>query len=125
MKTVKPLTSKEIKQLPVRAQKAIKAKDMAPEEIEDEDEESGGKIESILRLYTAGVPRSYIVRLGYNKSTVYRQTRELDKFKRAPALKYYGFELYEARLQRIMKAKGLDREKAAEFILSIDLNTHI
>lgn len=118
-KPVQPLTAKEIKSLPKRAQNEIKGKDI---DSEDEDEEPGGKIDDILRLYTAGVPRSYIVRLGYNKSTVYRQTRELDKFKKAPALEYYGHDLYEARLQRVMKSKSVTRDEAAEIILTNDLN---
>lgn len=44
--------------------------------------EKPGIIACIMQLYTkGGFTRSQIVALGYNRSTVYRQTRELDKLR--------------------------------------------
>lgn len=77
----------------------------------------GGKIDSILMLHAKGFTNSEIIEAGFNKSTVYRQVGELKKLQKAPALKYYGHELFEAKVQRIMKAKKLTHQKATEFIL--------
>lgn len=94
--------------------------------LDDEDSEGegdeGGKIANILRLYTKGIKKRDIVAYGFNKSTVYRQTGELDKYKKAPALKYFGHDLYEARILRLMQAKKLTRDKAVAQIASMDLN---
>lgn len=37
-------------------------------------------------------------------------------------MQYYGFELFEARLQRVMKAKHLTREAAFNHITEQDIN---
>lgn len=89
---------------------------------EDDEEEGGGKIESILKLYSKGFTRGEIIHLGgFNKTTVYRQTGEFNKMKKGPIREYYGFEMFESRVERIMKAKKVTREKAVEMIMSADL----
>lgn len=123
VKEVKPLTVKEIKILSAKAQKAIKVS-QTEVDVDSEDfneEEASGKIASILSLFVAGVPAKFIVRLGYNKSTVYRQTGELTKLQKKPALNYFGYELFEARVLRTIKEKGLTRAKAVEFLIEKDL----
>lgn len=85
-----------------------------------EDSEGPGKIVMILRLFTQGYSRKEIISVGYNKSTVYRQTGEFMKLKKAPALKMHGFELYEARVQRLMARKNLSRNEAVEIIAEKD-----
>jgi hypothetical protein len=89
---------------------------------ESENEDGGeGKIKRILRLYIAGYSRSEIVKeAGFNPSTVYRQTAEYNKLKKAPALKMQGFDLYEARILRMMSNKKVTREKAIEIIAEKD-----
>lgn len=42
---------------------------------------SVGKIKQILQLFTNGFKQAEIIAYGFNKSTVYRQTRELTKLK--------------------------------------------
>lgn len=84
------------------------------------DEESTGKIANILRLWVKGFTRKDIVAFGFNRSTVYRQVGELEKYKKAPALQYFGHDLFEARIQRVMKAKSLSRSKAVDFITDQD-----
>lgn len=120
-KSETPLSETEIKSLPKKAQKIINKLDEDP--TDEEEEATGGIIHVILSLHLAGVPKSFIVRLGFNKSTVYRQVRELEKLKKAPALSYMGFELYEARVQKLMKAKNITREKAVEVITNKDLES--
>ena len=88
---------------------------------ESEDGEGDGKIVSILKLYTKGFSKKEIVAYGYNRSTVYRQCKELDRAKKGPLMQYYGFEAYEGRIQRVMKAKGMTRDKAVEYILAKDI----
>lgn len=77
----------------------------------------GGKIESILMLHAKGFTNKEIVEAGFNKSTVYRQVGELKKLQKAPAMQYYGHDLFEAKVQRVMKSKKLTHAKATEFIL--------
>jgi hypothetical protein len=112
-KQVKPASNKKITCEEYLARLADRA--------EEGEEEGSGKIVTILRLYRAGYTRSEIVKAGFNRSTVYRQCGEYEKLRRAPATSYYGFELYEARVQRVMKKKGLTRDKAIEFITEQDI----
>lgn len=109
------------KETPVK--KEIKLSAKAKRAIADfQEEEEGGKIENILALYVAGVPPLKIIELGFNKTTVYRQTGELKKLQKGPAVQYYGFELYEARIQRIMSAKKVTREAAVNLIAGLDIS---
>lgn len=90
-------------------------------ESEKEEGESEGKIKRILRLYIAGYSRKEIVKeAGFNPSTVYRQTAEYNKLKKAPALKMQGFDLYEARILRMMGTKKVSRAEAIEIIAAKD-----
>jgi hypothetical protein len=95
---------------------------MADKQEEEGDEEGSGKIVTILRLHRAGYSRPEIVAAGFNRSTVYRQVGDYEKLRKAPATSYMGFELYEARVQRVMKKKNISREKAIEFITEQDIN---
>lgn len=116
---------------PAPAQK--KSKRMSIEEfiakVEQKQEESGddeegegmGKIAMILKLYVQGYSKKEIVKSGYNKSTVYRQCKEYDNLHKAPITKFHGYDVYEGRIQRIMKNKGFTREQAAEWISAKDL----
>lgn len=90
---------------------------------EGEVEEEGGVIAQILALYIKGYSRKDIVKAGYNKSTVYRQTGEFNKMKKGPVMSYFGHDMYEARVQRLMKAKGYNRAKAIEVISTKDLES--
>jgi len=91
------------------------------EQLFEEEGEDGGKIVMILKLYIKGYSRKEIIQAGFNKVTVYRQTREYEKMKAAPQLEYYGYEVFEGRVQRLMKAKGLTREQAVETLMAKDL----
>lgn len=84
------------------------------EEIEEVNEggEEGGKIQNILYLFNQGFTKKQIVDAGYNRSTVYRQVRELEKLQKAPALEYYGYPLFEAKVQQLAKRKGITRDAA-------------
>lgn len=93
----------------------------AIEAVENGELDEEGKIASILYLWVAGVPRKEIIAMGFNKTTVYRQVGEFEKLKKAPALEYYGYELFESRVQKVIKAKKLDRKAAVEFLLNKDL----
>lgn len=104
--------------LSAKAKKAISDFKKAEEEGENED---GGKIAQILALFVSGVPQKEIVDLGFNRTTVYRQTGELKKLQKAPALEYYGFDLFERRLQNVMKAKKLSREDAFNLVSEADI----
>jgi hypothetical protein len=95
---------------------------MADKQEEEGEEEGSGKIVTILRLHRAGYSRAEIVAAGFNRSTVYRQVGDYEKLRKAPATSYMGFELYEARVQRVMKKKNISREKAIEFITEQDIN---
>jgi hypothetical protein len=86
------------------------------------EDEGAGKIQMILKLHIAGYERSEIVKAGFNRSTVYRQVGEYEKLKKAPATHYQGFPVFESRVQRVMKAKSLSREKAVQYIMEKDLN---
>lgn len=87
----------------------------------DGEEESTGLIAQILMLFTKGFAKKEIVAYGYNKSTVYRQCRELEKLKKAPALEYFGHDLFERRVQKYMKSKGVARDKAVEALIEKDV----
>jgi hypothetical protein len=89
---------------------------------EEDGDEDGGKIVTILRLWRAGYLRSEIVAAGFNRSTVYRQVGDYEKLRKAPATSYYGFELYEARVQRVMARKKISRDKAIQFIADQDID---
>lgn len=132
-KTKKPVVKKAAAKKPVATKKAplkqIKM-DIDEEEVEEgqedtveetDEEEGGGKIVNILKLFMKGFTPKEIVAQGYNKSTVYRQTGELKKLQKGPALTYYGHDLYEARIQRVMAAKKLSRVKAIEHITKADI----
>lgn len=95
---------------------------LADKQEEDGEDEGGGKIVTILRLWRAGYLRKEIVAAGFNRTTVYRQVGEYEKLRKAPAKSYYGFELYEARVQRLMSRKNLSREQAIEKIAEIDID---
>ena len=96
----------------------------ADEEGEDgdvESEEGEGKIFRILRLYRAGYSQKEIVSVGYNRSTVYRQCGEYEKFRKAPAMSMFGLELYEARIQRMMNRKKISRDEAVGILSEKDM----
>lgn len=127
----KTATSKTKKVVAKKAEYKLDAKTIArienilgvnDEDGEAEEGEGEGKIAQILRLYVKGISRKDIVAFGFNKSTVYRQSKELDRYKKAPAMQYFGHDLYEARIQRLMKAKGISRDKAVTTIASKDLD---
>lgn len=119
--TEKVLTPAELKRQAKMMQALGRNEDDEEGEGEGEDGE-GGKIQSILKLYTKGFTRSEIINLGgFNKTTVYRQTGEFNKMKKAPVMNYYGFEMFESRVQRIIKAKRVTRDKAVEMIMQSDL----
>lgn len=85
---------------------------------EDESEvEGGGKIANILYLHSKGFSKKQIVDAGYNKSTVYRQVGHLVKMQSAPALDYYGYDLFEAKVQRYAKSKGITRDAAYKLMM--------
>lgn len=86
-----------------------------------EEGEEGGKIHCILTLHIKGFSNMEIVEAGFNKSTVYRQVGEYKKLKKAPAVEYQGFPIYEARVRRVMQSKGLTREKAISYIDKMDI----
>jgi hypothetical protein len=86
-----------------------------------EDGEGLGKIFQILKCYVKGYWKTEIVAAGFNRSTVYRQCGEYDKLRKGELRSYQGFEVYEGRLQRIMKRKSLSRDEAAAWIAEQDL----
>lgn len=93
------------------------------EQLEEDGEEigEGGKIRAILMLWIKGYSRKDIIAAGYNKSTVYRQVGEYEKLKKAPAISYQGYQIFEGRVQAIMSAKKCSREKALQIIQGKDL----
>jgi len=97
----------------------------ADEQIEAGEAEEGdekGKIWHILHLHIKGYSNGEIINLaGFNRNTVYRQVGEYDKLRTAPAKSYQGFEIYVARLQRIMSRKKMSREKAMAYLAEKDL----
>jgi len=96
--------------------------DRDAENVDDEDGEGSGKIVTILRLWREGYTRSEIVKAGFNRSTVYRQVGDFERWRTAPQTHYMGFELYEARILRVMKKKGMTRDEAAQYIADQDLD---
>jgi hypothetical protein len=88
---------------------------------EEGEEEQGGKIAMIMHLFGKGYTRKEIIAAGFNQSTVYRQTCEYMKMKKEPALRFHGLELYEARIQRMMRIRSLNREQAINVIAEKDL----
>ncbi len=90
------------------------------DESHETEGQSLGKIDTILKLFNQGYSRVEIVAAGFNRTTVYRQVGEYLKLLKAPALEFRGYSLYEARVQRFMKAKGLDREAAETRIMELD-----
>lgn len=93
----------------------------ADEQAEEGEEGGGGKIETILMLYVKGYAPKDIIKAGFNKSTVYRQTRQYDQLRKGPITEYYGQIGYEARILRVMKNKKMTREEAVEYITGKDL----
>ena len=79
------------------------------------------KIETILALHVKGYTNKEIIEAGFNKSTVYRQVGEYKKLKRGPIKTYMGFPVFEARVERVMKARKMTREEAVEHIMAKDL----
>jgi hypothetical protein len=122
-KPTAPKATKAAKTAPVKKAKKLPEINDFIDSIIEEGEEEGGKIKMILTLYIKGYSRKDIIAVGYNKTTVYRQTGELEKLRKAPAIQYYGFELFEARLQRVMKAKGMTREEAFDLVSSQDIDS--
>lgn len=89
---------------------------------EGEPSEQGfGKIYKIIRLYNMGYTRSEIVKVGFNRSTVYRQTGEFKELKTGNRRTMCGIELYEARIERIMRIRKIAREEAIQVIADKDL----
>jgi hypothetical protein len=86
------------------------------------EEMEGGKIYNILRAWRAGYSRKDIIAFGFNKTTVYRQVGEFEKLRKAPAMSMFGFELYEARILRLMNRKKnpLTRDEAITKIAEMD-----
>jgi hypothetical protein len=129
--TVKPAAPKpavKSKRLPILEYIAELDGDTDGEENEGEEGEGEGKVKRIVRLYIAGYSAKEICGkaekggAGFNKSTTYRQIGEYKKLLVAPALTFgtTGFQLYEARIQRMMQAKKVTREKAVEIITQKD-----
>lgn len=84
-KAATPVASKPKMQLPpARVQQAKKliAKLNTPNQLQQP-----GLIKQILQLYTNGYSCAEIIAYGFNKSTVYRQTRALNVLKQANAKK--------------------------------------
>lgn len=102
--------------------------DTEDSEGETEEGDGEGKVKRIIRLYNAGYTKSEICTpiekggAGFNRSTTYRQCAEFDKLRKAPALTFgtTGFQLYEARLLRMMSSKKISREEAAAIIAEKD-----
>lgn len=116
----KKTRSEKVVKLSKKAAAALDAFDNDELELE----EGAGKIAAILALYTAGVPKGMIIKnCGFNKVTVYRQCGELDKLKKAPALHFHGYELFEIRVQKYMKAKKVDRKTAVNALIEKDTNS--
>lgn len=104
------------------ARLADSAEEKAEEGEGEEDEK--GKIWHILHLHIKGYSNGEIINLaGFNKNTCYRQIGEYEKLKTAPAKSYQGFEIYEARLQRIMSRKKMSRDKAMQYLAEKDLES--
>lgn len=118
-KTIKPATKKaannKFKLDPKREAKM----DAAMENFEEEEE--GGKVKQILFLYVKGFTPQEIIAYGYNRTTVYRQTNDYKKLRKAPALEYMGYELFESRVRRYMQAKKVTRDKAVDVLIAKDL----
>lgn len=98
----------------------------AENEGDDEGEVEKGKIWHILKAYVRGYSKKEIVSYGndhkaWSKVTVYRQTREYDILRHAPATHYQGFEVFEMRVKRLMANKKVTREEAVELIYAKDL----
>lgn len=105
--------------------KAKKSIDEALVAIADKSYEEGGeamgKIDTILALFHAGYTRKEIVDAGFNRTTVYRQVGEYLKLKKAPALDFRGYSLYEARVRRLSEAKNITRDEAEMIIMEKDI----
>lgn len=97
--------------LPAKLQKVLDSMEEGEEEVE------GGKIANILFLFTKGFTKKQIVDQGFNRSTVYRQVKELEKLQKAPVMEYYGYEVFEAKVQRMAKAKGITRDAAYKLMM--------
>lgn len=119
MKQNKTKTNKtnKFKLDPKRAQKMEDILEAFWEDSEDE----AGKVKEILLLYTKGFEPKEIVAYGYNRTTVYRQTGDYKKLRKAPALQYMGFELFETRVRKYMAAKKVTRDKAVDALMEKDL----
>ncbi len=117
--TAKPAAPKKSRRKPIEEFIAQVTGDDDGEE--QEDGEGLGKIAMILKCYVQGYTKKEIVKAGYNKSTVYRQCKEYDNLHKAPITKFHGYDVYEGRIQRVMKNKNFTREQAAEWIAAKDL----
>lgn len=115
-----PAAQPKSKRLPIDEFLTRLADDSANAEDGEEEPAELGKIAQILKCYAKGYKKSEIVKAGFNKSTVYRQCGEFDKMKKGPIKTFHGFEMYEARINRVMRTKDMTREKAAEWIAAKD-----
>lgn len=118
--TTKKATSKKTK-FKLEAKREEKMFQILEQLEEDGDEEAGGKIKQILTLYVKGFSPKEIIAIGYNRTTVYRQTNDFKKLQKAPALEYYGYELFESRVRKYMSAKKATRDKAVAALMEKDL----
>jgi len=100
----------------------------ALEENGEGPETGHGKIYLILKCYIRGkFSKAEIAAYGreygaWSPVTVYRQISTYDELKKMPATHYQGFDVFESRVQRLMKGKGMSREKAVDYIMSKDLD---
>jgi len=101
------LTAKQLSKM----EKCLGLSDSSDEDFEMDEESITGKIDSILKLFTAGFSKKDIIAFGFNKTTVYIQTRELTKRTKLPDLYYHGHELYEKQLREQVAALKATREK--------------
>lgn len=115
--TSKTAPVKKIKKSPKKAIEDVL------EAVQEDGEETGGKIAQILLLWAKNYTRKDIVKAGFNRSTVYRQVAEFEKMKKAPVMSYFGHDMYEGRIQRVMATKKMSRDAAVKFIASKDIES--
>jgi len=123
-KTTTPAKTKKVQtKASKKAKKLPPISEILNEEGDEEGEEGleGGKIKAILTLWIKGYSRKDIIAAGFNKSTTYRQIGEYERLKNAPATQYQGFQIFEGRVQAIMKAKHVSRQDAVKMIMKKDL----
>lgn len=99
--------------------KRAKKGDAIIDRLYEESDEEPGLIAQILALYAKGFEPREIVAMGYNRTTVYRQTGDLKRWQKMPSLEYYGHDLFELKVRRLI-AKGMSREKAVKQLLPVE-----